>query len=118
MEGEDFTLIGSRSGANAVAIWMILATHGPFGWLEKIYILQKRSEWLCEQLKELSIEFYRHPMSNIITIRSQYVDKDLARSMGLVPDNHSAPNWYKIVLMDHVNIENLLPLIDGLKTAQ
>ncbi len=32
VEGEDCTLIGSRSGANAVAIWMILTKNGPFGW--------------------------------------------------------------------------------------
>lgn len=41
IEGEDFTLIGSRSGANAIAVWMILAKNGPFGWQEKIFILQK-----------------------------------------------------------------------------
>ena len=40
VEGEDFTLIGSRSGANAIAVWMILSKHGPFGWEEKIFILQ------------------------------------------------------------------------------
>jgi len=31
VEGEDCTLIGSRSGANAIAIWMILSTYGPNG---------------------------------------------------------------------------------------
>jgi tyrosine decarboxylase/aspartate 1-decarboxylase len=44
VEGEDFTLIGSRSGANAVAVWMILVKNGYFGWQEKIYILQKRAK--------------------------------------------------------------------------
>jgi len=29
VEGEDCALIGSRSGANAIAIWMILSTYGP-----------------------------------------------------------------------------------------
>ncbi len=28
VEGEDFTLIGSRSGANAIAVWMILSKNG------------------------------------------------------------------------------------------
>lgn len=114
VEGEDFTMIGSRSGANAIAIWMILMTHGPFGWKEKIFILQKRTEWLCSKLEELNIEFYSHPYSNITTIRSKYVKPELAKSLGLVPDNHTSPNWFKIVLMDHVNIEKLLPLIEGL----
>lgn len=118
VEGEDYTLIGSRSGANAIAIWMILMTHGPFGWKEKIFILQKRAEWMCNQLKELNIQFYRHPNSNIITIRSQFVPKDLAHELGLVPDNHDSPKWFKIVLMDHVTIEKLLPLVNGLKEHQ
>lgn len=117
VEGEDYTLIGSRSGANAIAIWMIMMTHGPYGWKEKIFILQKRAEWLCKELKELGIEYYRHPNSNIITIKAQYVPIALAKQLGLVPDNHKEPNWFKIVLMDHVTIEKLIPLIEGLKKA-
>ncbi len=116
VEGEDFTLIGSRSGANAVAIWMILSSYGPFGWKEKIYILLKRTEWLCEQLEEAGIAFYRHPKSNIVTIKSEFVNPEIAKEFGLVPDNHHAPKWYKIVIMEHVHIENLLPLLDKLKS--
>ena len=36
VEGMDLTLCGSRSGANAVAVFMILFTYGPYGWYEKI----------------------------------------------------------------------------------
>ncbi len=115
VEGEDYTLIGSRSGANAVAIWMILASYGPYGWKEKIFILLKRTEWLCKQLEEAGIEFYSHSKSNIVTIKSKYVKPEIAQKFGLVPDNHHDPKWYKIVIMDHVNIENLIPLIEKLK---
>ncbi|MCP4458134.1 MAG: aspartate aminotransferase family protein [Cytophagales bacterium] len=115
VEGEDYTLIGSRSGANAIAVWMILMKHGPFGWQEKIFVLQKRAIWMCDQLSNLKVEFYRHPASNIITIRSQFIDEQIAQEYGLVPDNHSDPNWYKIVVMDHVNIEKLIPLIETIK---
>ncbi len=111
VEGEDFTLIGSRSGANAIAVWMILVKNGPYGWQEKVYILQKRSEWFCNQLSLLNIEFYRHAMSNIVTIKSKHIPKDIAKKFGLVPDNHSNPNWFKIVIMEHVTIEKLLLLI-------
>ncbi|MFY0644380.1 MAG: aspartate aminotransferase family protein [Bacteroidia bacterium] len=115
--GEDYTLIGSRSGANAVAIWMILVTHGPFGWREKIYILQKRAEWLCNELSKLDVRFYRHFGSNIITIRASSIPEKISSELGLVPDNHLNPKWYKIVLMDHVSIEKLMPLIEALKKA-
>ncbi|MFT7604273.1 MAG: tyrosine decarboxylase/aspartate 1-decarboxylase [Saprospiraceae bacterium] len=115
VEGEDFTLIGSRSGANAIAVWMILMKNGPYGWQEKIYILQKRTEWMCKQLEQLNIEYYRHPMSNIITIKSKYLKEDITTEFGLVPDNHDTPNWYKIVIMEHVTIEKLALLIDKIK---
>ncbi len=115
VEGEDYTLIGSRSGANAIAVWMILVKNGPFGWQEKVFILQKRTAWMCKQFKEMSIAFYRHPFSNIITIKAPFVPIDIATKFGLVPDNHKAPNWYKIVIMDHVTIEKLSLLIEALK---
>jgi glutamate/tyrosine decarboxylase-like PLP-dependent enzyme len=115
VEGEDFTLIGSRSGANAVAVWMILVKNGPYGWQEKIFILQKRTDWMCRHLDALNIEFFRHPKSNIITIRSKYVPEEVATKYGLVPDNHSNPQWFKIVIMEHVTIEKLDMLIADLK---
>lgn len=107
VEGQDFTLIGSRSGANAVAVWMILVKNGPYGWDEKIFILQKRTTWMCDTLSASGISFYRHPHSNIITIPSRYIQPEVAKEFGLVPDNHKKPQWYKIVIMEHVTIEKL-----------
>lgn len=115
VEGEDFTLVGSRSGANAVAVWMILVKNGPFGWDEKIFVLQKRTSWLCDQLSALGASFYRHAQSNIVTIASEFVTDEIASHFGLVPDNHNEPNWYKVVIMEHVTIEKLIPLLDEIK---
>jgi glutamate/tyrosine decarboxylase-like PLP-dependent enzyme len=111
VEGEDFTLVGSRSGANAIAVWMILMKNGPYGWQEKIFILQKRTEWMCKELQGRKIDFYRHPYSNIITIRAAHLTAELAAKFGLVPDNHKNPEWYKIVIMEHVTIEKLQLLL-------
>ncbi len=115
VEGEDYTLIGSRSGANAIAVWMILMKNGPYAWHEKVFILLKRAEWVCEQLSQLNIEYYRHPKSNIITIKSKYISEELAHNFGLVPDNHHEPHWHKIVVMEHVTIEKLSLLMEQLK---
>lgn len=115
VEGEDYTLIGSRSGANAVAIWMILTTYGPFGWNEKILILQSRTNWLCTELDNIGIAYYRNPFCNIVTIRAAHVSAQIAKEYGLVPDNHHEPNWYKIVIMEHVTNEKLIPLLEALK---
>ena len=114
VEGEDYTLSGSRSGANAVAIWMILMKNGPYGWKEKILILLNRARWFCDHLERLSIPHYRHPHSNIVTIASNYIPEDVAHEFGLVPDNHQKPKWYKAVIMDHVVIERLEPLVNRL----
>jgi tyrosine decarboxylase/aspartate 1-decarboxylase len=114
VEGEDNTLIGSRSGANAIAIWMILMTYGGYGWEEKITILLKRTSWLTKKLDELNFKYYRNPHSNIITIRAEHLNSEIAAKYGLVPDNHGDPKWYKVVVMDHVSIEKLTPLVEEL----
>jgi len=111
VEGEDFTLVGSRSGANAVAVWMILQTHGPYAWYEKVLVLQNRTTWLKAQLEALGVQSFRHPHSNIVTIPADRVGADAAREFGLVPDKHKAPAWYKVVVMEHVTIDKMLPLV-------
>ena len=115
VEGHDYTLIGSRSGANAIAVWMILMKNGPHGWREKIFVLQKRTQWLCDQLVALGVDHYRHPNSNIVAIRAAAVGAALAGANWLVPDNHASPAWYKIVVMEHVTIDKLEPFVACLR---
>jgi glutamate/tyrosine decarboxylase-like PLP-dependent enzyme len=118
VEGMDLTLCGSRSGANAVAVWMILFTYGPFGWCEKIRILQMRTEWLCEQLDALHVKYFREPFMNIATIQAEYITPELVKKFDLVPKKHDGNNqWYKIVIMDHVEIDHLMAFITDLKTT-
>ena len=118
VEGMDLTLCGSRSGANAVAVWMILFTYGPFGWCEKIRILQMRTEWLCEQLDALHVKYFREPFMNIATIQAEYITPELVKKIDLVPQKHDGNNqWYKIVIMDHVEIDHLMAFITDLKTT-
>jgi len=108
VSGMDLTLSGSRSGANAIAVWMILSTYGPFGWLEKINKLLYRTDWCSTELTRLGVEFYRNPKMNIITIRASHMPERLAWKFGLVPDKHTGtPEWFKIVVMDHVELDHL-----------
>jgi len=118
VKGLDATLVGSRSGANAIAVWMILMTYGPFGWKEKVHVLQYRTQWLCRQLDELGVTYYRHPRANIVSIRADQLPRELAEQYYLVPDNHHAPQWYKIVVMDHVTIDKLHPFVQGLEKVR
>lgn len=116
VNGMDITLCGSRSGANAIAVWMILKTYGPYGWLEKLNTLLYRTDRCCYHLDECGVRYYRHPKMNIITIKAEDVPFELVDKFGLVPDTHQgAANWYKIVVMDHVEIEMLKAFTDQLE---
>lgn len=105
--GEDCTLSGSRSGANAVAIWMIFAKYGFHGWSEKMMILQKRADWLEHQFQTIGKTYFRQAHSNILTFSAEGITESFAERYGLVPDNHQHPVWYKIVVMEHVTIEKM-----------
>lgn len=117
VKGEDCTLIGSRSGANAIAVWMILMTYGPYSWREKVLVLLNRTDKLCNMLTDMGVDYYREKGSNIVTIRANAINEDLAHKYSLVPDQHRNPNWFKIVVMDHVSFEKLMPFIDELKAT-
>nr|WP_294773939.1 pyridoxal-dependent decarboxylase [uncultured Flavobacterium sp.] len=115
VEGMDLTLCGSRSGANAVAVWMILFTYGPNGWYEKVSVLQMRTQFLCNQLDAMHIQYFREPFMNIVTIKAEYIPLKIAEKYDLVPQQHDESNkWYKIVLMDHVEVEHLTTFMEDL----
>ena len=119
VEGMDLTLCGSRSGANAVAVWVILTTYGPHKWYEKISVIKMRTNWLCKQLDQLGVIYFREPEMNIVTIRSECVPEDVAHKYNLVPQSHDESNqWFKIVLMDHVEIEHLKDFIQDMVSSR
>ncbi|MBL7887116.1 MAG: aspartate aminotransferase family protein [Flavobacterium sp.] len=118
VEGMDLTLCGSRSGANAIAVWMILFSYGPHKWFEKISVLQMRTQFLCNELDQLNIKYFREPFMNIVTIHAEFIPKEIAEKYHLVPETHNRKNnWYKIVLMNHVEVEHLTIFISELKQA-
>lgn len=118
VHGMDITLSGSRSGANAIAIWMILFTYGPYGWLEKINKLLYRTDYCCKALDDLGVVYYRQKGMNIITIRAEYLTDGTIKKFGLVPDTHeNNAHWYKIVVMDHVELEHLEAFISSMTDA-
>ena len=115
VSGLDLTLIGSRSGANAIAVWMILMTYGPYGWLEKLQTLINRTERLCKELDNKSIQYYRQQDMNIVTISAKEISSEIAEKYGLVPDSHDENNkWWKIVIMDHVDLNILMQFVEEL----
>lgn len=103
VQGKDYTLCGSRSGANAVCVWMILHMHGSIGWAVKMNQLLDKTTSLCCALDEMGIKYFRNPHLNIIAIKAKHISPVLAKKFYLVPDQHGEnANWYKIVVMPHV----------------
>jgi len=99
----DLTLSGSRSGASAIAIWMVLMAYGSSGLREKVLKMVNRTKWLCEELSKKGIDYYNNPYMNIVSIRNEDITKELVEFYNLVPDNHESPNWWKVVTMAHVD---------------
>jgi glutamate/tyrosine decarboxylase-like PLP-dependent enzyme len=115
--GKDYTLCGSRSGANAISIWMILRIHGSSGWKVKMLSLVDKTSRLCSKLNELKIEYFRNPYVNIVAIKSKYVPKKIAEKYHLVADSYEhEPQWYKIVMMPHVKQGAIDSLLNDLAT--
>lgn len=116
VNGMDLTISGSRSGANAIAVWLILFSYGYYAWFEKISVLMLRTDWLCEQLNNLKIAYFRDPFMNIVTIKSNFISEKLAIKHGLVPDSHSEnKKWYKVIVMAHVDVDALSNFVKDLK---
>jgi len=103
VQGKDYTICGSRSGANAISVWMMLKTHGSDGLKVKMRNLADKASLLCKKLEKMGVAYYHNPFINIITIRGKFISPQLAKKYSLVPNVHDAtPDWYKIVVMDHV----------------
>lgn len=115
--GKDHTLCGSRSGANAVAVWMILHNYGSEGWKMKMQSLIDRTSELCEQLDKLNIEYYRNGFLNIVAIKGKHISKTIAEKYILVADTYNGePQWWKIVMMPHITRGNIDSFINDLKS--
>jgi tyrosine decarboxylase / aspartate 1-decarboxylase len=103
VSGKDHTLIGSRSGANSVAIWMLLKTLGSKGMNYKMQRIFIRTRQLCEALDEKHISYFHQPGMNIVAIKNKHMSRQIESHFGLVPDDVENPQWWRVVVMDHVD---------------
>ncbi|MFN3802330.1 pyridoxal-dependent decarboxylase [Belliella pelovolcani] len=115
--GKDYTISGSRSGANAISMWMILKIHGSEGWKYKMESLCDKTERICKKLDRMGVEYFRNPYNNIIAIKAKYMSAELADKFYLVANSYEfEPEWYKIVVMPHVKqgtIDSFLIELEG-----
>jgi tyrosine decarboxylase / aspartate 1-decarboxylase len=118
VQGHDYTLCGSRSGANAIAVWMILRRYGSEGGKTFLRALIERTDALCAGLDALGVAYFRDPSMNVVAIRAEGFPLEIARRFHLVPDSHEGtPCWWKIVVMDHVTTPLLERFLAALREA-
>ncbi len=116
--GLDYTLCGSRSGAMAIVIWMLLMTYGSAKWKAKMDELIERADYLCHELDELKIPYYRNPYINIVTIKANHIPSEIALKYELVADTYEhRPSWWKIVVMSHVTYDHINKFLNELKRS-
>jgi glutamate/tyrosine decarboxylase-like PLP-dependent enzyme len=101
--GGDFTLVGSRSGATSVAVWMILKRYGSDGMQLRMDRIKIMADEMCAEIESLNIPYLRNHYMNIVAIPHEYVRDDIASRFSLVPDDHDHPTWWKVVLMGHIS---------------
>lgn len=117
--GTDHTLCGSRSGANAVAIWMVLHTYGSEGWKNKMHALIDRTSDICTQLDSIQIKYYRNPFLNIIAIHASELNSTIANKYLLVADSYeNKAQWWKIVVMPHLTRGMIDSFISDIKSEK
>ncbi|EQC50726.1 pyridoxal-dependent decarboxylase [Bacteriovorax sp. DB6_IX] len=114
VKGNDSTLCGSRSGANAISVWMILNSYGSQGGIEFCQELIERTDFLCYCLDKIKVKYFRNPYMNIVTIPADQISEDMARKYHLVFDRVEKPQWFKVVVMDHVKVEHIDAFIDAI----
>lgn len=103
VNGFDQTLCGSRSGAHAIALWMILHSYGSNGWGKFILELLEKTDKLSSGLSEYGVKYFRQPNMNIITISNNAIPKKLLKKYHWIADSEEDPHNYKAVIMDHVS---------------
>jgi tyrosine decarboxylase / aspartate 1-decarboxylase len=106
------TLSGSRSGANAIAVWMILRAFGSKGLQAKVKRVMDLKRKMCAFLDKKKIEYIHDEHMNIVAIHNRHMVREIQHHYNLVPDNHENPTWWKIVLMDHVNERMIQDFLD------
>jgi glutamate/tyrosine decarboxylase-like PLP-dependent enzyme len=113
IEGKDYSICGSRSGANAVCVWMILRYYGSDGLQKRNNEFIERTDYLCKELDRLGIKYFRQAKMNIVTIRDGEIPRDICEKYTLVPDtHHKKTSWWKIVVMDHVDLDTIYRFLE------
>lgn len=121
----DRTLIGSRSGAPAVACWSMFQYYGMDGYRKMLKTLVRKKEYMLKKLLDKNlISIVSNPKTNMCCIRfislpNNLLPKDIEETYATraftLNVNGKLKNCYKIYVMPHVTYKVLDGFVDRIE---
>lgn len=124
LEHADFTLLGSRSGANVVITWAMFMRQVKSGvWSRRITNSIDKTHLLYDQMKPIPfIEVLYPPTINYLVFTININDhtkltavKHLLRKYSITPSNYKGKEIYKIIATDYISKGTMKKFIKQLR---
>lgn len=117
-ETEHTTLLGTRSGASAVAVWALLKHLGRKGYTTVVEHCMKLTQKLAEGVQQINgLNLVTKPTINIVGIKSDTVEIELIarelRNKGWAISLF--PNHIRIVVMPHAKLSHIEKFLNDLE---
>ncbi|KPV63979.1 MAG: L-tyrosine decarboxylase [Candidatus Bathyarchaeota archaeon BA2] len=116
-ETEQFTVMGTRSGASSIAVWALLMHLGREGYKAVVEQCLKLTGKLVEGIQQIDgIDIVTQPTINVVGIKSNIVDarlvaKELRKRGWAVA---LFPGYIRIVVMPHVKLSHIESFLEDL----
>ena len=117
-EFEKSTLLGTRSGASAVAVWALMIHMGRVGYAAVVDRCLKLTWKLVEGIQRIDgVNIVTEPTMNVVGIKSDLIDvrlifqelRKLGWAVSLFPD------YLRIVIMPHTKLSHIKRLLEDLQ---
>ena len=117
-EFEKSTLLGTRSGASAVAVWALMMHMGRAGYASVVDRCLKLTWKLVEGIQRIDgVDLVTEPTMNVVGIKSDRIDVRLIfqelRKRGWAVSLF--PDYLRIVIMPHTKLSHIKRLLEDLQ---
>lgn len=118
-EAEQATIVGTRPGASAVAVWALLKHFGREGYKAVIERCMRLTWRLAEGVKEINgVSLVVHPTLNIVGIKSDIIDvrlitRELRRKGWAIS---LFPGYIQVIVMPHIKLSHIEGFLKDFRT--
>jgi tyrosine decarboxylase/aspartate 1-decarboxylase len=115
---EQFTIVGTRTGASTAATWALLKYFGKEGYCSIAKKCMEVTEYLAEGIKKSGFNLMVEPQLNLVAFDSNEIEIDTIvdelKEKGWAVSVSSYPRAIRIVVMPHVKMEHVKEFTDDL----